>query len=383
MNGWMKNVLWLLSALPLLSKAHYVYRTWIDSPLERGGWIIWVCIPAALFLCEYIRRQVRSHSHGDKGEYRGWFIAAIVIVAAAWVYFSFGPSRVHAISILLGIALFYLATGLRWGLSVFISQWPSVFFAILATPSLSFWLGHYMDFELKNALSYVVAKLALAWFFLALWSLWVNYKKAYPRLQSFLFSLALCAVALFALAQRQLVQNGAPIQLNLEELQSGEWLARKAEVTERDLNFFTGCTWIGRMEFFDNQSSLSVLALQVADITNLHPMPICLKSGGSEIVSSSQIYLNVHGKPVQVNELEILTGGTRSMAYSVYSNDEFSTGNFARFRLLRKDRKIWWHYQIITPVEPDKETTHKRVESFLNTFAVELKTPAEESPLEK
>jgi hypothetical protein len=272
---------------------------------------------------------------------------------------------------------------LRWGLSVFISQWPSVFFAILATPSLSFWLGHYLEFELRDALSYVVAKLALAWFFLALWSLWVNYKKAYPRLQSFLFSLALCAVALFALAQRQLVQNGAPIQLNLEELQSGEWLARKAEVTERDLNFFTGCTWIGRMEFFDNQSFLSVLALQVADITNLHPMPICLKSGGSEIVSSSQIYLNVHGKPVQVNELEILTGGTRSMAYSVYSNDEFSTGNFARFRLLRKARKIWWHYQIITPVEPDKETAHKRVESFLNTFAVELKTPAEESPLEK
>jgi hypothetical protein len=382
MNGWMKNVLWLLSALPLLSKAHYVYRTWIDSPLERGGWIIWVCIPAALFLCEYIRRKVRNHSGKHKGEYRGLFIAAIVIVAAAWVYFSFGASRVHAISILLGIAFFYLATGLRWGLSVFISQWPCVFFAILATPSLSFWVGHYMDFELKNALSYVVAKLALVVLPGRVEPLGLL-QEGFPRLQSFIFSLALCAVALVALAQRQLVQNGAPIQLNLQELQSGEWLARKVEVTQRDLNFFTGCTWIGRMEYFDNQSALSLLALEVADITNLHPMPICLKSGGAEILSSSQIYLHVHGKPVQVNELEILTGGTRSMAYSVYSNDEFSTGNFARFRLLRKDRKIWWHYQIITPVEPDKETAHRRVESFLNTFAVELKTPAEESPLEK
>lgn len=190
----------------------------------------------------------------------------------------------------------------------------------------------------------------------------------------------LCAVALFALAQRQLLQNGAPIQLNLEALKSGEWLARKAEVTQRDRDFFTGCTWIGRMEYFDNRSSLSVLALQVADITNLHPMAICMKSAGSEILSSSQIYLNVRGKPVQVNELELLIGGTRSLAYSVYSNDEFSTGNFARFRLLRKDRKIWWHYQIVTPMDPDRETAHKRVESFLNTFAVELASPAEESP---
>ncbi len=383
MNGWMKNALWLLSALPLVSKAPYICDTWVNSPLERGGWIIWICAGAALFLCEYIRRKVRSHSGEHKGEYRGLFIAAIVIVAAAWVYFSFGASRVHALSILLGIALFYLATGLRWGLSVFISQWPCVFFAILAAPSLSFWVGHYMDFELKNALSYVVAKLALAWFFLAVWSLWVYYKKAYPRLQSFIFSLALCAVALAALAQRQLVQNGAPIQLNLQELQSGEWLARKVEVTRRDLDFFTGCTWIGRMEYFDNQSALSLLALEVADITNLHPMPICLKSGGSEILSSSQIYLNVHGNPVQVNELEILTAGTRSMAYSVYSNDEFSTGNFARFRLLRKDRKIWKHYQIITPEEPDRETAQKRVESFLNTFAAELENPAEKSPLKE
>ncbi len=380
MNGWIKNILWLLSSLPLLSKAPYIYRTWVDSPLEYGGWIIWLCIPAALFLCEYLRRKVREHPRGNKGEYRGWFIAAIVIVAAAWVYFSFGASRVHALSILLGIALFYLATGLRWGLSVFISQWPSAFFAILATPSLSFWLGHYLEFELRGALSYVIAKLALAWFFLAVWSLWVYYKKAYPRFHSFLFSLVLCAVALFALAQRQLLQNGAPIQLNLEALKSGEWLARKAEVTQRDRDFFTGCTWIGRMEYFDNRSSLSVLALQVADITNLHPMAICMKSAGSEILSSSQIYLNVRGKPVQVNELELLIGGTRSLAYSVYSNDEFSTGNFARFRLLRKDRKIWWHYQIVTPMDPDRETAHKRVESFLNTFAVELASPAEESP---
>ena len=357
----------LPSALPLEQGALH-YNTWTTSPLERGRLIICSYLGALSSASISARSE---HSHGD-GEY-------LVVhrgdqTVAGWVFPSFGPSRVHADT---DRFIWQDCAGFHFYLPVV------GLFAILATPSLSFWLGHYLEFELRDALSYVVAKLALAWFFLALWSLWVNYKKAYPRLQSFLFSLALCAVALFALAQRQLVQNGAPIQLNLEELQSGEWLARKAEVTERDLNFFTGCTWIGRMEFFDNQSSLSVLALQVADITNLHPMPICLKSGGSEIVSSSQIYLNVHGKPVQVNELEILTGGTRSMAYSVYSNDEFSTGNFARFRLLRKDRKIWWHYQIITPVEPDKETAHRRVESFLNTFAVELKTPAEESPLEK
>ncbi|MDI9402203.1 MAG: hypothetical protein QM428_09765 [Verrucomicrobiota bacterium] len=383
MNTALKNLLWLLCALPLLSKAHYIYRTWIDSPLERGGWVIWVCALAVLPLCEYLRRKVTAiapvtaePARGVKS-HAGWFIAAMVAVAAGWLYFSFGASRVHALSILLALAFFYLATGLRFGISVFISQSPSLFFAVLATPSLSFWVGHYLEFELRGALSYLLAKLALGWLFLGLWSLWVYYKKAWPRLQSLLFLSVLSAILLFMLAQRQSVENGAPIRLSLEELQSGEWLARKGEVTQSDLNFFTGCTWISRMEYFDNRSSVSVLALEVADITNLHPMPICLKSGGAEILSSKQIYINVHGKPVQLNELEILSNGIRALAYSLYSNEQFSTGNFAKFRLLRKDRKIWYHYQLVTSEYPDRQSAQKRVESFLNTFAIEPESPTE------
>ena len=95
------------------------------------------------------------------------------------------------------------------------------------------------------------------------------------------------------------------------------------------------------------------------------------------LITSKHIYINVHGKPVQLNELEILSNGIRALAYSLYSNEQFSTGNFAKFRLLRKDRKIWYHYQMVTSEYPDRQSAQKRVESFLNTFAIEPESPTE------
>lgn len=380
-SSWFKNALFALSILPLLAKFPYMVNAWQHAPLERGSWLLWICALASIILCEAARRNYSPASPKTKGSPL-FFIPALVVCGIGWFFFGYTRFHVHTFSIFLGIAFLYLSAGWRWGPHLLVAHLPSLLFALLATPSVAYWSGYYLGLNLSGALQYLLVKMAVGWVVLGGWILFVVKTKTYPRLQSLCFCLAVVLLLLYSSVRNTSLADGAPLKLNTQELQLGEWTAYVDKVTAADTNFFTGCTWIGRFRYFNNRSYLTVLALEVADITNLHPMPICLKSGGAHILSNQQIYLQIHGKEVQVNELEVDQEGVQSLAYSFYSNDSASTGNFTKFRLLRKDHKIWYHYQIMTPNQPNKEAARARVESFLNTFALDEKPASQISAVQ-
>ncbi|MBO7524951.1 MAG: hypothetical protein J6T79_05535, partial [Verrucomicrobia bacterium] len=133
-------------------------------------------------------------------------------------------------------------------------------------------------------------------------------------------------------------------------------------------NFFTGCTEVSRRTYFNDDSYVNVLALRVKDITNLHPMDVCLRSSGAEIISLKPVYLKVNGLNIALDEARIRRDSAEFYSYAIYSNGVISTGDFAKFRLLRRDSKLWVHYQMVTPAQPDEEAVHARMESFLGSF---------------
>ncbi|MBO4716139.1 MAG: hypothetical protein J5672_08620, partial [Verrucomicrobia bacterium] len=69
-----------------------------------------------------------------------------------------------------------------------------------------------------------------------------------------------------------------------------------------------------------------------------------------------------------LDEAKVRKDSAEFYSYAIYSNGVISTGDFAKFRLLRRDSKLWVHYQMVTPAQPDEEAVHARMVSFLESF---------------
>ncbi|MBR4249663.1 MAG: exosortase-associated EpsI family protein [Verrucomicrobia bacterium] len=382
MNILFKNALFALSCIPFLTEMPYVLNVWKISPLERGGWIIWIAALVSLVVCELCRRKSPWNTYYEEHyssslASSAWFIVLMVLSLAACVFFRVGPHKVHAFYMLSSISLIISAVGWRFGVSVFMFQLPTCFFVLLGAPTIAYWIYSYLGYNITSRNDYLITKLILGSGVMFVWCAGaiLSHRIKTPRPQMdipkplhLLFALIVAGLFFWALASEKMSADGQPVELDFSHLQSASWVGREDPVTERDINFFTGCTEINRRTYFNDDSYVNVLALRVKDITNLHPMDVCLRSSGAEIISLKPVYLEVNGLNIALNEARIRRDSSEYYSYAIYSNGLISTGDFAKFRLLRRDSRLWVHYQMVTPAQPDEEAVHARMESFLGSF---------------
>lgn len=401
MNPLFKNALFVLSWIPLLMEMPYVLNVWKNSPLERGSWILWLAALISLVVCELCRRKsawdayYREHYTNSV-----WFAVPVVLALAGCVFFRIGPHKVHAFYILAAIMLIFSAAGWRFGVSVFMFQIPTCFFVLLGAPTVAYWIYSYLGYNISSRNDYLITKLILgsgvmlvccigelfgkkpedrwvsdeALFALGMGALfWQWIKKTLSKINApkplhLLFIVVVIGLFIWARASDKMTADGAAIEMDFSRLQSASWVGREDPVTERDINFFTGCTEVSRRTYFNDDSYVNVLALTVKDVTNLHPMDVCLRSSGAEILSLEPVYLDINGSKISLDEAKVRKDSDEYYSYAIYSNGEISTGNFAKFRLLRRDKKLWFHYQMMTPAQPDEEAVRARMVSFLESF---------------
>lgn len=379
MNPLFKNALFALSWIPLLMEMPYVLNVWKNSPLERGSWILWLAALISLVVCELCRRKsawdayYREHYTNSV-----WFAVPVVLALAGCVFFRIGPHKVHAFYILAAIMLIFSAAGWRFGVSVFMFQIPTCFFVLLGAPTVAYWIYSYLGYNISGRNDYLITKLILGGGVIFVWCISAllgdRLKKLQPRGVEvpkplhLLFALIVAGIFMWALASNKMSADGQPVELDFSRLQSASWVGREDPVTERDINFFTGCTEVSRRTYFNDDSYVNVLALRVKDITNLHPMDVCLRSSGAEIISLKPVYLKVNSLNIALDEARIRRDSAEFYSYAIYSNGVISTGDFAKFRLLRRDKKLWFHYQMMTPAQPDEEAVRARMVSFLESF---------------
>ena len=363
MKSAAKNFLFALCALPLLAKLPYMVSVWRSSPLESMDWLMWLTIPPVMLASELVRRT--AGIEGGRETYKWAVGAALAAAVAVWAALAF---RINSAGVLLGVAILALASDLRFGRAVSVSQLPAVFFAVLAAPSVSYWLDYYLHIGLSGTYSYFAFKMAFASVFFAVWCALSIQKRRYPRILSISFCICVCAAALYNRIEANSFPAGDPLFINTDRLSSGEWIARSDPVTAADRKFFKGCDGIARNTYFGPGSRASLLGLRVDDISGVHPVGICLKSSGFQIWDSRQTQIRLDDRTVQVNELLVEKNGQRLAVYSWFSDGEKSTGDFMKFRLRKAHKQKWRHYQLMTPIAEPASDASKTAREFMEAF---------------
>ena len=360
MGSLSKCILSVLAALPFLLKFPYLISSWRGSPFERFDFYIWILIPPIAVFSECIRRYARVIP--SRRTYPFAFAAALIVSVALYAFLGF---KLNAVGLLLGMLIFMFAVELIFGRQIFLSQMPAFFFALTTIPNLSFWLSFFLDYGFHNPLPFFASKLVLGVAFFTGWSLRTLSLRRYPRVSSIAF--CMCALLLFwvAAVRPRDVSKGAPFILDLERMKAGRWTGVDIPESESDLRMFSEAKQIERREYFDDNSAVSLLAVEVGSAKQIHPFEICLRSSGVKILSTKNIHLPVGGDMIQVNEVLFKKDGGKFAGYSFFSDGKCSTGYFTKFRL--SGHGGWVHYQIITPAK-DAENARRRAGDFLEKF---------------
>ena len=372
----------ILSLVALGIKFPYMINAWRWSPIEYGGWFLIACTGVALASGVFLERyypQIIYPSPDEMGKglfwrlrsdqwiyFGGWVTAFLICL-----YFIFGVHRQNMLGILCAVGMLSLSVLFCFGPRIFLFQMPTLVFFLLSVPSFFFWMMKYMRMEILGRESYFFYNLILGVLFYLFYYGMILICRKLPRISTFFFSLILLAGGSFLYSQQQSLEPGAPLSLDFAQLQNGEWLLREDRVSSEDKKFFAGCSEIIRVTGVNPESYIITLKLKVFDIRNLHPMRICLESGSFHVLMQNQTYLEVDGEKIQCEEMRIQDpSGNEFMAYSIYSNEDFSIGDFVEYRFLSRKYKLWDHYQLVTPLQPNLESARQRIISFLSSYKV-------------
>ncbi len=378
MKGWMKNLLFALCAAPFLVKLPYMLSVWKYSPLERDDIYIWLALPVFIVASEMVRRRagIRDKIYTKRALL---YIAMAVCVLGWMASLALG---INAAGVLLGIAIFALGVEFRFGRRVFVSQFPTIFFAVATCPSLSYWLDYYLHIGADEKISYFAMKVLAGVAFFSFWSIRTLIVGHYPRISNMIFCACVFAAVLYAKISMQTLETADPFALDTSLMKSGDWIGIEVPKSDSDERFFTGCPVVERRSYYNTTSNINLLALQVGKISNIHPIGICLESAGFEVRASRQIYMQISPtRKIQVNEVELDLIGEHFAAYSFFSNSNSSTGDFTKFRFSQNKQEMWRHYQIVTPAEPSVEDARERVLVFLRNFDADRDAAARPEPI--
>ena len=365
MSRSLKMLFFVMSAIPLLIKLPYLIASWVGSPYERYDAIIWLGLPFVAFACELVRRKAQIFDVHIKNTY----IAGTLIVLSLLGYVLLG-FKFNVIGVVLAIAIVAISVELLFGHRVFLAQIPTMLFAFLTIPNLSFWFNYYFNLSIGTISAFFFAKILFGICFFLMWSGWTLYMRRCPHASSVIFCSCALATAMFAEIRAREIPNGDSVIVDINKIKAGKWISMDMPENPLDKRLFPHAKSIKRKIFYNDNSNVSLLSIDVGDVADVHPIEICMKSAGVAINNSRQIYLNVGKHSIQVNELAMEVNNVKFMAYSFFINESFSTGYFTKFRLA-DSVKYWRHYQLITPIEKNERLARERVKDFLLNVIVE------------
>ena len=358
----LRVILIILSAIPLALKVPYLIRAWGISPLDSRDFVFWLAAlawsGAVAWYCS------RDTTEGRSSMYRP---AAVAVMLAFLVFWFWGEKwEINAVSVISGIFLLGSGIWLGWGWSCCEKFIPALILALLGCPSSSYWTEYYLGAVLGIPwLTGFEMKLLFGIGLVTVWLLVKTYLRRSVSLSGAMFFSATGLVVILMLTGVNYLPPEKPLFLNTE-LKSGEWLGEIQPLTELDRNFFAGCE-ISRRIYFDATNYVSVLFIKTGkDIHQIHPIGICLRSVGIEVLSQRQVLIpEVH---LQCEALTVVSNRQKYLIYAWFSCPNFSTGNFKLFRNQWHRIRNWQVYQIMTPVGNDEKEARHRLNNFIATF---------------
>ena len=361
MKKYLKNLFLIFSAIPLACKMPYLIESWQSSPFEKYDAYIWLVIPLLIFVCEFVRR-VAKISPAKESVRKKLVVGLLVVFFSVFALFGFS---LNALGLVLAFAILLFALELYFGRNVVLAQIPTVLFVLLTIPNLSFWISYCFNVSFGGLLSFFLYKILFGISFMIVWIVRTLQTKRYPKARSIIFVVVAIVISIFAEMRTRDIPNGDSFCIDSSKMKSGDWLGTAYAQTADDKRFFPHAKNIVRKIYYNKTSNLSLLEIDVGDISDIHPVEICLRSSGALVKSTRQIYLDVNGKKIQVNEIFFKNNEQLFASYSFFSNDKISTGYFTKFRL-SSNKNNWRHYQIATPADKPDSEIRIRIKDFLH-----------------
>lgn len=363
MNAIVKNILFALAFVPFALKVPYILTTYANSPLERYNFIFWIAILIFAPIFEYVRRKMNIRDNVVRGNK----LIAITLGFSVILWGIFYFYKINAACAILGISIIALSLEFRFGRRVFASQIPSFAMAILATPSVGYWLNYYLCFGLNESLSLLLIRHLLILILSGVWIFYAFVYASYPRLMSVAFMILAFGIIIFGRIHSKNLPAGDPCILKIENYSKDNiFTGRDTFMGKNELNFFAGAKKVSRKIFYCDNGAVGALELLVGDnVSNVHPVGICLKSSGWNVESGKSKYINLGENKILVSEIIAEKESEKYRIYAWFSDKDMSIGEFIRFRFLQKNGKQWYHYQIMTTDDPESKN---RLESFIKTF---------------
>ncbi|MBE6413375.1 MAG: hypothetical protein E7035_02340 [Verrucomicrobiaceae bacterium] len=361
MKKYFKSLLLFFGAVPLACKMPYLIGSWQSSPFEKYDAYIWLFMPLFILVCEFVRRVVKIEL-AKEAVRKKIVVSLLIIFSVAFVLLGFS---LNALGLVLALSILLLALELSFGRNVVLAQIPTILFVLLTIPNLSFWISYCFNVSLGGLMSFFLYKILFGILFMIVWIVRTLQTKRYPKARSIIFVVVVVVISIFAEMRTRDIPNGDSFCIDSSKMKSGDWLGTRNVQTADDKRFFPHAKKIVRKIYYNKTSNLSLLEIEVGDTSDIHPVEICLRSSGALVKSTRQIYLEVNGKKIQVNEIFFKNNEQLFVSYSFFSNGKISTGYFTKFRLSANDNN-WRHYQIVTPVDKSEIEIRNRIKDFLH-----------------
>ena len=341
-----KYFLILLSFVIFIPSVPYLRAAWYGSRLDGWDWIFYLLtIPAAGYA---MHKNVCG-----KWDFRAIFAAvpALMLALAKDVH------HIHALSVI-GSGFFVWSAA--WGVGGWNFAYrllPCLLLLLLGTPSSTYRLAQL--FSLSSAAAMVLKGAAAAGCFL--W-IYINRRRGKTvKAGSILFAGAVlfsCAVLLHADELYFSGKSYIPAFPN----QVKQFYGRSIEPDSNTRKFFA-TSIVRQYRYIGDEHEIAVLAVRCGnDVHEIHPASHCLRTS-RWVVTREKMYLL---RPdFAVTEIEARKGGTRSLIWVWYSNNQFSTPGFLGFRRRFRPNGNFHTFQISIPVTKDIETARKALTDFV------------------
>ena len=354
----------ILLTLPLLFKVPYLISAWRYSPLDQKD--IWFWLVALILGIFLWRLHAHDPSSGDsRHDHPCLSGIALLVSFGLWLYFII--KDVNTLALAAGILIAAMGLWLCWGWRSLENLLPVFFWAGLGCPSSTYWLEFYAGTQGITGISGFWLKLLLGIIFLGVWWLVRIFLRKTISPHAALFALAMALSAVLLLTNVGELPPGQSGKLNLMP-RGGDWVGKTLSLTPVDLNFFSGCQ-VQRYLYCGNVSWVSVLMIRPGtDIHQIHPIGICLKSSGWQIISQQQQFVTLGKGKLQVECITAALNGQRYLIYSWFTDGTISTGNFKQFRQRWQAGQDWTIVQLMTPMVPSLAAAQQHLTEFIMAF---------------
>ena len=357
----LKKRFWLLlpALLPLLVKFPYMWSTWCYSPLDRWDWSFLLLAMAETALnWKQVRRLI------DPPDWRGAGVALFAM--AIWSYGIF--KHINAAQCVGGVLFFFSILFVLGGSRLFSGMLPVMLIVLLGCPSTTYWSEYHLRISFG---AFPLGGLAFKYGAAAVLSIYFLTVRRVYRLETLAFLMGTLFLFGILYSREDRALYGLAFEVDMNEPEVNGYLASAEPLTSQEKRFFFGHQ-ARRLVYYGKDGTLiQLLAVDVTgNIHRIHPAELCLKSVNCDVLSASEKKIRLKIGYLAVQEIvAVYPNGEKILMYVWYTGPYWSSGNFVAFRRTWKAQKLWYSYQLATPVGDSHEVAEKRLDAFLRQAA--------------